>query len=72
MYTQETLDKIAVWRQRCNDGTITPEEMREALAALRQDRLLAAQTSAKSKSGGGKSKAPTKSSDDLLAELEGM
>lgn len=30
--------RLADWRQKCLDGTITPEEYREAIAALREDR----------------------------------
>lgn len=31
--------KLQEWRQKSRDGTITPEEMREAIAAIRKERV---------------------------------
>lgn len=44
MQSAETLNKISQWRQKCADGSITIEEMAEAIKILREDRLAAAQT----------------------------
>lgn len=46
----ELQSKLALWRLRAAEGTITREEMREAILHLRADRLSAADASAKSKS----------------------
>lgn len=65
--------KIAVWRQRALTGTLTQDEMREAIAALRQDRIGASSVSAASR----EKKATTRAkaainSDDLLGQLDGI
>jgi hypothetical protein len=65
--------KIAVWRQKSLAGTLTQEEMREAIAILRQDRIGASVTSA----GAREKKATTRAkasinSDDLLNQLDGL
>jgi Arc/MetJ-type ribon-helix-helix transcriptional regulator len=41
--------QIQTWRQKSRDGTITPEEMREAIAAIRKERVGASQASAGAK-----------------------
>lgn len=68
MLSPELQIKIATWRQKVADNTLTLEEMREAVKLIRGDRLSAAQASAKSRA----SKGPKKSGDDLLAELDGI
>lgn len=60
----ELQSKMATWRQKCTDGTITLPEMREAILAMRQDRLAAGQAASS-----GSRKQPTRSADDLLSEL---
>lgn len=66
----ELLAKIAQWRQKALDNTLTVEEMREAIAALRSDRLSAAHASEASKRKSAKAAIP--SAQDLLSELEGL
>lgn len=61
--------KIALWRAKALDGTITIEELREAVAAMRQDRKSAAVASDKSRRA--KAKAEIPSADDMLGELGG-
>ena len=64
--------KVAEWRRKAREGTLSLEETREAITALRAGRsLIAAAT------GGSKTKAASKakakpSGDDLLSELEGL
>lgn len=59
--------KIDMWRRKMADGTITLDEMKEAVIALRQGRTNAAQAAA---SAGKKStKKPTRSAEDMLGEL---
>lgn len=41
--------RVDEWRRKATEGTITPEEMRECIAAIRQGRVSAATTSAKSR-----------------------
>ena len=64
-------EKIQEWRRKCADGTITLEEMREAIAAIRKERVNAQETSTKSKAkkADAKAKAQPINSDDLLGEL---
>lgn len=62
--------KIQDWRAKARAGTLTQDEMREAMAALREDRVAAAATSAKSRAA--KPGKAVVSSEDLLAELDGL
>lgn len=65
--------KIQEWRAKAREGTLTQEEMREAIAALRRDRGAVAQASAGSKVTKARTAAAKKpSGDDLLSELEGL
>lgn len=61
--------KIAEWRRKSREGTLTQEEMKEAILTLRQDRVGAAATSAGSRAKKASAKTPI-NSDDLLAELD--
>ena len=70
MISPELSAKIAVWRQKSLDGTITIEEQREAVRLMREGRLAAAQASSVSKRT--KAKAEVPSADDLLNELDGI
>lgn len=59
--------KITMWRSKEAAGTLTIDDMREAVLALRQGRKQAAVASASS---GKKSpKKPSRSAEDLLGEL---
>lgn len=42
----ELQSKIAIWRQQAANNTLSPEEMREAIIALREGRINAAKTTA--------------------------
>lgn len=66
----ELLSKISHWRAKAAAGALTPDEMRQAIEALRQDRVGAAVASATSKAG--KLKAPVPDAGSLLDELENM
>lgn len=72
MYTPELQQKMSIWRQRASEGVITPDEMREAILALREDRKAAIEASSAKKSSSSRSKAPAKSADDLLGELDAL
>lgn len=63
--TPELQSKIALWRRKAQDGTITLDEMKEAIIAMRMGRKSAAEAAASS----GKKKKPTRSADDMLGEL---
>lgn len=63
--TPELNDKISLWRQRARDGTLTREEMREAISLLRAGRISAA-ASAKSRT---KSPSAPIDAEGLLAGL---
>jgi len=65
MSTPEIQMKIALWRQKTKDKTITLDEMKEAILLLRQGRVSVMGPKAKAKK-------PSKSADDLLNELDAM
>ncbi len=65
--------KIQQWRDKARQGTLTIDEMREAIAALRKDRSSIPQATAGSKVSKARTAAAKKpSGDDLLSELEGF
>lgn len=65
--------KIAQWRDKARQGTLTQDEMREAIAALRKDRSSIPQATAGSKVTKARTAASKKpDSDDLLSQLEGL
>lgn len=66
----ELQNKIARWRQMEADGTLAVEDMREAIAALRQDRAAAAQATTKARREKAIKAIPT--AGDLLDEIGGM
>lgn len=68
MYNPELQSRIAMWKAKCQDGTMTTEEYVEAVALLRQGRLAAASAAARSKS---KAK-PAVDSDALLGDLDSL
>ena len=65
MLDANVTNQLAIWRQKAAAGTITQAEMREAILLLRQSRRSAAEDTKKSTT----KKGPSKSADDLLAEL---
>lgn len=66
MLSPEMQQKVSDWRQKAAAGTITLDEMKEAIVLLRSGRRLSAEAAAKSKSKTGGSK---KSADEMLNEL---
>jgi hypothetical protein len=66
-YPPEVQQKIAEWRRKVLDNTISREEMQQAIILLRQGRVAAAEAQKKSRSA--TPKKPTKSADELLSEL---
>lgn len=67
MYSPELQSKLSLYRQKVADGTITDDELKEAVALLRQERRTAVENAAKKRA---TTKKPAKSADDLLAELD--
>lgn len=70
--TSETITgSIQIWRQKVLDNTITTEEMRQAIAAIRQERVGASTKSAASRERKttAKAKAAPIDSEALLGEL---
>ena len=68
----ELLNKLSIWRTKAADGSITLEEMREAIKTLRANRMSTAEAASNSKSSGGrKKKAPAApiNAADLLSQL---
>jgi plasmid rolling circle replication initiator protein Rep len=65
--TPEIQSKIAVWRQKALDGTLTLEEMKEAVKLMREGRVSAASASDSSRRK--TAKAEIKSADEMLDEL---
>lgn len=68
MLTPEVQSKIAEYRSKSSAGTLTIDEMKDAIRLLRGNRMLAAEQSKSSKS----KKAPARSADALLDELGGL
>jgi len=66
----DTTDRIQQLRQKAQLGELTIEETKEAINLMRQGRVSAAQTSAKSRSK--KAAAAPVDSDALLNQLEGL
>lgn len=62
---------IQIWRQKCLDGTITVEEMKLAIEAIRKERIMATEKSAtaKARKTTAAEKAKPVDSDALLGEL---
>lgn len=70
MYSPQESAQIQLCRQKVANGTITKEELREALALLARGRGAAAQASAASKTR--KASGKNVDSDKLLDELSGL
>lgn len=68
--TPELQAKIVSWRRAAVDGTLTQEQMIEAIAALRAGRKSAAIASDTARTKAAKAAIPN--ADDLLAELKGL
>jgi hypothetical protein len=62
--------KLAEWRKKQQDGTLSLDEMKAAVVALRQGRVAAASASAVVKRKTAAKVIP--SADDLLNELDGL
>ena len=67
----ELNSKIAIWRAKCADGTITLDEYKEAIKALRGDRSSAHAASEASGKKRAAAKAAIPDADDMLSELGG-
>jgi hypothetical protein len=66
----EVLNRVALWRQMEKDGTMSDDELIKAVIWLREKRRAAATSAGQAAADRPKkSKAPTKSADDLLGEL---
>lgn len=70
MISPELQSKIANWRLRAAEGTLTQEEMKEAIILLRAGRISTAYSSDSAK----RKKAATTivHADDLLSELDSI
>lgn len=64
---QDLQVKLAEWRQKAADGTLSVDEMRQIIQALRGDRKNAAVTSEAARRT--KARSVVKSADELLGEL---
>lgn len=69
MRTPEEETKLAIWRQKALDGTLTEAEEREAVALIRGTRHSAAYASETARRK--KAKAEIPSADDLISEMMG-
>lgn len=66
----ELQSQIVIWRQKAAEGTLSIDEMRQAVAAIRGDRRGAATASEASRRKAAKKEIP--SADDMLKQLEGL
>jgi len=62
--------KFAEWRKRSAEGTLSLEEMKEAIALVRQGRMNASAAAASTKRTAAKKIIPN--AEDLLGELEDL
>lgn len=69
-HSPESQSRIAVLRARAAEGSLSLDEVKEAVALLRADRHAAAQSSDQARRA--KAKKAVKSADELLGELEGL
>ena len=60
--------QLQLWRQKCRDGTITEDEMKLAIEAIRKERVGSSEKSAVSRAK--KAPKPAISADDLLAKFD--
>jgi len=67
MISSELAAKIASWRQKAVEGTLTEEEMKEAIVLLREGRAAALASSATAKRT--RAVAAIPKADDLLDEI---
>lgn len=67
--SQVIQSQIQIWRQKVADGTISKEEMKQAIEAIRKERVQASTTSAKSRAA--KAPAPAIDGQALLDDLMG-
>lgn len=63
----ELQSKLSIWRQKAADGTLSMDELKEAVAFLRSDRKAAAVSSPAKKTA--KAKAAIPDADTLMKEL---
>lgn len=70
MISPELQSQIAGWRQGAADGTMTLDEMREAVKLLREGRLSSSYSADAAKRK--KAIAAIPKADDLLSEMEDM
>lgn len=69
--TPELQAKVNLWRSKAIQGTLTPEDELEAIAALREGRKSAAMASEAVRTRAAKAATPAPSGDDLLSEMMG-
>lgn len=67
----EQLSRLQTWRAKAHDGTITLDEMKEAVVVLRMGRKAAVEASA-AKPRTSKAKPTATAVADMLGELENM
>ena len=67
--TPDTLNRLAQLRMKSQEGTISLEEMKEAIRMLREDRANSARTSRGSTSKAAKA---VRSADDILSGLDAL
>lgn len=72
LISPELQSKLAAWRIKALDGTLSLEEMKESVTYLRAGRLGAAQAAQKTAATRKKAIAVIPSADDMLSDLEGL
>jgi len=71
MFDPATQSKIALWRQKAQEGTLSEEEMLEAVRIIRAGRMSAAVATEKATSRKKAAAVAAPSGDDLLGEMMG-
>lgn len=65
----EVSAKLGLFRQKAVAGTLSIEEMREAIQILREDRMRAASTDSAKRT---RARKEVKSAEELLSQLDGL
>ena len=69
MYSPEVQSRLAIFRQKAVEGSLTQEDMIEAVKIMRGDRYAALRSAASSTSRRAKAKAEIKHADEMLSEF---
>ena len=68
----ERAAQIDLWRQKCREGTMTPEEYKQVIISLRAGRKATSQATSGTKARTKAAKPAARDVEDLFSELDGL